>query len=74
VTIDVEHLDVSRRAKDRSTFWIDTSRLVKGQSAQVTHVLENVAWTTGDTYAVSVRTPIPESERPDYREFGAPAR
>ena len=74
VTIDVEHFDASRRAKSRSTFWVDTSQLSSGQSAQVTHVLENVVWHTGDTYAVSVRTPIPEAERADYREFGVPAR
>ena len=74
VTIDVEHFDASRRAKSRSTVWVDTSRLSNGQSTQVSHVLENVAWDTGDTFTVSVRTPIPEAERADYREFGVPAR
>ena len=74
VTLDVEHFDASRRAKDRSTFWVDTSQLANGKSAQITHVIENVAWDTGDTYVVSVRTPIPASERADYREFGVAAR
>ena len=74
VTIDVEHLDAARRAKGRSTFWVDTATLSRGQSAQVEHVLEDVVWETGDAFAVSVRTPISESERAEYREFGVSAR
>ena len=74
VTIDIEHFDAARRSKDRSTFWVDTSQLAGKESARITHVLENVAWETGDTYAVSVRSPIPEAERADYREFGVSAR
>ena len=74
LTIDIEHFDATRRAKDRTTFWVDSSKLAEKESARITHVLENVAWETGDTYAVSVRSPIPAAERADYREFGVSAR
>jgi hypothetical protein len=70
LTVDIEHLDAERRAKDRSTFWVETASLGGGQSAQVTHVLENVAWETGDAYTVAVRRSIPPGERASYREFG----
>ena len=74
VTIDIEHFDAARRPKGRTTFWVDASQLAGTESARITHVLENVAWETGDTYAVSVRSPIPPAERADYREFGVSAR
>ena len=74
VTIDIEHLDAGRGTKDRTTFWVDASQLAGSGPARIQHVLENVAWQTGDTYAVSVRSPIPDAERADYREFGVSAR
>ena len=73
LTLDIEHLDAERRAKDRCTFWVETAALARGQSAQVTHVLEDVAWETGDAYAVEVRKRIPLEERSGYREFGRSA-
>jgi hypothetical protein len=69
LTIDIEHLDADRRAKDRCTFWVETAALARGQSAQVSHLLENVAWETGDAYSVEVRQRIPLEERSGYREF-----
>ena len=69
VTLDVEHVDESRREKDRRTLWVDTSSLVRGGGIQVTHALENVDWEAGDGFFVEVRTPIPAEERADYREF-----
>ena len=69
LTLDIEHLDAERRAKDRRTFWVETAALARGQSAQVTHVLENVAWETGDAYSVAVRKPIPPDGTAGYREF-----
>ena len=68
LTLDIEHLDAERRAKDRCTFWVETAALARGQSAQVSHVLENVAWETGDAYSVEVRRPIPPGAV-GYREF-----
>jgi hypothetical protein len=69
LTLDIEHLDADRRSKDRCTFWVETAALARGQSAQVSHVLENVAWKTGDAYSVEVRQRIPLAERSGYREF-----
>lgn len=71
VTLDLEHVDADRRVKDRRTLWVDTSNLVRGGGMQVTHVLENVDWEEGDGFFVEVRTPIPATERADYREFQA---
>jgi hypothetical protein len=69
LTLDIEHLDAERRAKDRCTFWVETAALARGQSAEVSHVLENVAWETGDAYSVEVRKAIPPDQRSAYREF-----
>jgi hypothetical protein len=69
LTIDIEHVDAQRRAKGRGTFWVETATLVQGQSTELQHVLENVAWETGDTYAVEVRRAIPAEQRSEYREF-----
>ena len=74
LTLDIEHLDADRRAKDRCTFWVETAALARGQSAQVSHVLENVVWETGDAYSVEVRKRIPLEERSGYREFEREAR
>ncbi len=30
LTLDIEHLDADRRAKDRSTFWVETAALARG--------------------------------------------
>lgn len=69
ITLDVEHVDEERRAKDRRTLWVDTTGLVRGAGTQITHVLENVDWEVGDGFFVEVRTPIPAEERSGYREF-----
>jgi hypothetical protein len=69
LTLDIAHLDAERRAKDRCTVWVETASLAPGQSTQVTHTLDNVAWATGDAYTVEVRKSIPAAERSGYREF-----
>jgi hypothetical protein len=71
ITLDVEHADADRQAKDRRTLWVDTSGLVRGGGTQVTHVLENVDWEEGDAFYVEVRSPVPAEERADYKEFEA---
>jgi hypothetical protein len=73
LTLDIQHLDAERRSKDRCTFWVETATLARGESTQVTHTLENVAWETGDGYTVEVRKSIPSAERSGYREFGGEA-
>jgi hypothetical protein len=74
LTLDIEHLDAERRAKDRSTLWVETASLAPGQSTQVTHTLDNVAWETGDAYTVEVRKSIPAAQRSLYREFDGGAQ
>ena len=69
VTLDVEHVDADHEEKDRRTLWVDTSGLVRGGGTQVTHVLEDVDWQTGDAMYVEIRSPIPPEERAEYREF-----
>jgi hypothetical protein len=69
ITIDLQHVDAERKEKDRRTLWVDTSGLIRGGGAQVTHVLENVDYETGDGFFVEVRTPVPPEDRASYREF-----
>jgi hypothetical protein len=73
VTLDIEHLDAERRSKDRRRLWVETAALAPGESTQVTHILENVVWETGDAYTVEVRRGISSAERSAYREFGGEA-
>jgi hypothetical protein len=69
ITVEYEHVDGSQAVKDRRRLWIDTPNLVRGVGAQVSLVVEDVDYQEGDGFSVTVRTPVPETERAEYREF-----
>ena len=69
ITIDLQHVDAERKEKGRRTMWVDTRGLVRGGGTQVTAVLENIDYQTGDGFFVEVRTPVQAEERGEYREF-----
>jgi hypothetical protein len=72
LTLDVVQIDSDHRPKKRSAVWVDTDGVTPEQAADLKHVLRDVEWATGDTFTVEVRTPVPPSERSEYREFAAP--
>ncbi len=69
VTLDLTHVDVNRNEKGRRTLYIDTSSLIRGVGAQISHVIEDVDYQEGDGFHVEVRVPIPAGERGEYREY-----
>lgn len=69
ITLDVSHADASGTEKAHHRIWVDTSDLVKGDSLQVNHTLEDVDYTEGDGFYVEVRKPVPPSEQGEYAEF-----
>ena len=69
LTLDVEHVDANHQLKQRYLHWVDTSSVVKGNTVQVTVVVEGVEYEEGDVFSVSLRTPVPADERSGYREF-----
>ncbi|HVS16220.1 MAG TPA: hypothetical protein VMV46_20065 [Thermoanaerobaculia bacterium] len=69
ITVEYEHVDAAETVKDRRRLWLDTANLVRGAGAQLSLVVEDVEYQEGDGFSVSVRTPVPEAERSEYREF-----
>jgi hypothetical protein len=69
ITIDVTQAGVDEVEKGSFRFYLDTSKLARGQQIQVTHVLENVDYQDGDGFFTEVRHPVPVAERSAYREF-----
>ena len=72
ITIDVQHVDSDKKEKDFVRLWVDTSALLRGGGAQVTHVLEDIDYQPGDGFWVEVKSPVAAEERADYREFSIP--
>ncbi len=71
LTIDVSHGDSQGNEKEVRRIWIDTSDIERGSGAQVTLRLEDLDYVEGDGFHAQVRSPIPESERSEYREFSS---
>jgi len=71
VTLEILMVDASQQEKGRWQVWVDTSKLLKANQLQLTHVLEDVAYVEGDGFAAEVRSPIPPTERGNYREFAS---
>lgn len=69
LTLDVFHADAQQDVKENRRVWIDTSGVVRGPGTQFTLELEDVDYEEGDGFSVEVRSPIPEAERSEYREF-----
>jgi hypothetical protein len=69
LTLDVFHADAQQDVKENRRVWIDTSGVVRGPGTQFTIELEDVDYEEGDGFSVEVRSPVPEAERSEYREF-----
>jgi hypothetical protein len=69
ITLDIMMVDAAQQEKARWLHWVDTSNLAKANQLQFTHTLEDVPYVEGDGFAAEVRSPVPEAERGDYREF-----
>lgn len=69
ITIDVTQAGPDEAEKEHFRFYLDTSKLVRGQQIQVTHVLEDVDYQDGDGFFTEVRSPVPVAERGAYQEF-----
>lgn len=74
LTLDVTQADANKNEKASWKVWIDSSGIGRGPGVQISHVLKNVDYQQGDGFNVEVRTPIPPSERGDYREFQSPGQ
>lgn len=72
ITLDLTQNDSTEAEKGRRTLWVDSSDVREGIGVQITHVLVDVDYETGDRFHVEVRSPIPPEERSAYREFDAP--
>lgn len=71
ITIDVSHGDSQGNEKELRRLWIDTSNIERGSGAQMTLRLEGLDYVEGDGFHVQVRSPIPEQDRSEYREFSS---
>jgi hypothetical protein len=72
ITLDVSVADAAGKEKASRKVWVSTQGVARGVSRQVTVKLDDVPYQPGDGFFVEVRSPIPASERGEYREF-APA-
>ena len=69
LTVDLTHVDSEEVEKSRRTLWIDTGSVSKGSGVQISHVLADVDYATGDMFHVEIRVSVPPQERSAYREF-----
>lgn len=69
ITVEFEQVDVDRNPKDTRRLWLETPDLMRGVGAQYTLTVQDVDYVEGDGFSVTVRSPIPEAERSEYREF-----
>ena len=69
ITVDISQAGPDEVEKAHFRAWLDTSRIARGQSAQLSHVLEQIDFTAGDRFAVEVVSPVPPEQRGEYREF-----
>lgn len=57
-------------AKATWRIYVDTSTIGRGPGTSISHTLQDVSgFTSGDRFATFVRTPVPEGQRGEYREF-----
>ncbi len=71
LTVDFEHVDSSGNIKSERKIYLDISAVGRGNVGSFSETLTNVDYTEGDGFTVNVRSPIPEAERSQYREFDA---
>ena len=71
LTVDFEHVDSAGSIKSARKIFLDTSEVGRGNVGSFSETLSNVDYTDGDAFTVNVRSPIPEAERSEYREFDA---
>lgn len=69
ITVEVEHVDSAGNLKQAHRIYVDVSSVGKGNVGQFSERLTNVDYVDGDAFAVSIRSPVPEAERSEYREF-----
>ncbi|MCB9378566.1 MAG: hypothetical protein H6511_07360 [Holophagales bacterium] len=69
VTLDLSMADGAGREKARRTLWTDVSGVERGNSRQVTLVVDDLPYQAGDGFWVEVRSPVPAAERGSYREL-----
>ena len=71
ITVDITQAGPDEAEKAQFRAFLDTSRIARGQSAQLSHVLEGVEFAPGDRFAVEVVSPVPAEQHAEYREFQA---
>jgi len=69
LTVDMVHLDSGKREKQRWQVTLDTSGVLQGPGAQITHELEEVDYVEGDFFFTEVRHPVPADEISKYPEL-----
>jgi hypothetical protein len=69
VTVDISMANSAGEEKGHWRAWFDTSKVVKANVTQFTHILEDMAYEEGDGFFAEIRKPIPVEERSEYREF-----
>lgn len=69
LTVDLEHVDSTGNLKASHRFFLETGDVRRGTVGTFSEKLVNVDFTEGDGFTVNVRSPVPEAERSEYREF-----
>jgi len=69
ITLDLSMADGAGREKARRNLWADVSGLERGNSRQLTLVVDDLPYQAGDGFWVEVRSPVPAAERGSYREL-----
>ena len=71
ITVDISQAGPDEAEKAHFRAFLDTSRIARGQSTQLSHMLEGVEFAPGDRFAVEVVSPVPAEQHAEYREFQA---
>jgi len=68
ITLDVSMADAQGVEKAHRRVWVEAAGLGPG-GLQTAITLEGLPFEPGDGFYVEVRSPVPEAERTEYREF-----
>jgi hypothetical protein len=70
VTLDLSLVDARGELKAARKLWVETQGWLKGETRQQAFTFSDLNYVEGDGFYVELRTPVPASERSQYREFG----
>lgn len=69
LTVDITQADAFEQEKATYRYYLETGPMVKSELKQMSFVLEDIPFETGDLFSVELREVVPAEEQGEYKEF-----